>query len=311
MDRDRLIFCPDLATGLTTRLNTQVMAEELAEKVFGDRGFAKLLKARYDQMGKLFRDAHYNDPRWDLPGYDGCENCATPNKRDARLKVPKNKIHCNGNNANVTRLFDYDNFGHDMPVWLSYNDDPNARRVMIISQDPKRDNDQRGNIYLSTPFGLHSRDWRRGNAQVRQIAHMLMDSGYCVYFTDSMKFYAGDGSVVRQSIDNNDQDGYKGIFSVALNVEIERVNPAVIIKLGDEALNSDYIDSVFANSHNAFDGFDLQEINGRQVIAAYHPNGTKGAIGRIRKLVNNAERPVKTYYQSIAQTAINYLGLIA
>ncbi len=300
-----MLFCPDLGETLTT----QEMSTFLAGEVFGDQGFARLLKARYDQMGQLFKNASYKDSRWNLIAY-GCENCATANKRDARLKVPREKIACNGNNANVTRLFDYDNFGHDMPVWVTYNDDPRAMRVMIVSQDPKRDNDVRENIYLSTPFGLHSKDWRKGNAQVKRIAHMLMENDYCVYFTDSMKFYAGDGNVVRQSIRENDQDGYKSIFSRALNAEIEKVDPKVIIKLGDETLDSDYVDSVYASSHNAFDGFDLQEIDGRRVIAAYHPNGTRGAIERIKELVNNADRPVVTYYESIVQTAINYLRTI-
>lgn len=302
MDRSRMHFCPDLATGLTTKF----ISDKLAEKVFGDSGFANLLKARYDQMGELFRDAPYNDDRWNLREFE-CKNCDTRNKKDARLKVPREKIACNSNNANVTRLFESDNFGHDMPVWISYNNDPNAKCVMIISQDPKRDNDVRGNIYLSTPFGLHSKDWKSGNAQVKRIAHKLMKKGYCVYLTDSMKLYAGDGNVVRQSIKENDRDGYKSIFSCVLNVEIQKVDPKVIIKLGDEALDPDYVDSVYASSHNAFDGFDLQEIDGRRVISAYHPNGTRGAIKRIKELVNNADRPVVTYYESIAQTAINYL----
>lgn len=304
MDRSRLIFCPALDTGLTT----QVISDELAAMVFGDSDFANLLKARYDQMGTLYYNTQYDDDGWNLREF-GCVNCATANKKDARLKVPRNKI--NSNNFSVTRLFDYDNFGHDMPVWLSYDNDPNARRVMIVSQDPKRDNDIHGNIYLSTPFGLHSKDWRKGNAQVRRIAHILMNQGYCVYFTDSMKFYAGDGTVVRQSIRDNDRDGYKGIFSDVLNVEIEKVNPQVIIKLGDDALDSEYVDSVYASSHNAFHGFGLQEIGGRRVISAYHPNGTRGAMKRIKELVNNVECPVVAYYESIAQTAINYLSTIA
>ena len=305
MDRKRMLFCPDLGESLTTK----ALSDLLAKKVFGDQGFAKLLKARYDQMGELFKDASYDNPCWNLIEH-GCKNCATANKRDARLKVPRGKIACNGNNANVTRLFDYDNFGHDMPVWVTYNNDPKAKRVMIVSQDPKRDNDVRENIYLSTPFGLHSKDWRKGNHQVKRIAHMLMENGYCVYLTDSMKFYAGDGNVVRQSIEENDRDGYKSVFSRVLNAEIEKVDPKVIIKLGDGALDPDCVDSVYASSHDAFDGFDLQEIDGRRVIAAYHPNGTKGAIKRIKELVNNADHPVVTYYESIAQTAINYLGTI-
>lgn len=50
-----------------------------------------------------------------------------------------------------------------------------------------------------------------------------------------LKDKKGDGNVVRQSIEENDRDGYKSVFSRVLNAEIEKVDPKVIIKLGDRA----------------------------------------------------------------------------
>lgn len=44
-----------------------------------------------------------------------------------------------------------------------------------------------------------------------------------------LKDKKGDGNVVRQSIEEND----KSVFSRVLNAEIEKVDPKVIIKLGD------------------------------------------------------------------------------
>lgn len=46
-----------------------------------------------------------------------------------------------------------------------------------------------------------------------------------------LKDKKGDGNVVRQSIEEND----KSVFSRVLNAEIEKVDPKVIIKLGDRA----------------------------------------------------------------------------
>lgn len=95
-----MLFCPDLGE----RLTTKALSDLLAKKVFGDQGFAKLLKARYDQMGELFKDASYDNPCWNLIEH-GCKNCATANKRDARLKVPRGKIACNGNNGVARSIY--------------------------------------------------------------------------------------------------------------------------------------------------------------------------------------------------------------
>ena len=250
MDRNRLIFCPNLKTRLSpdlaTGLTTQVIANELAANVFGDRGFAKLLKARYDQMGKLFRDAHYNDPRWNLPKY-GCENCATDNKQDARLKVPK--INCNSDNANVTSLFGYNNFGHDMPVWLTprnVNDVMSRPRVMIISEDPLRDHDAAGNLYLSTPFGVHSYSfceqiWNRETGYPLKIAEHIIRAGGIVFMTDFMKFFAyerlegcqkGDDKNSLNPIRKNLGSVYRNLFQKSLRAEIKMFRPNLVVTLG-------------------------------------------------------------------------------
>ena len=328
MPRDRLIFCPDLATGLTT----QVIANELAANVFGDPGFAELLNARYDQMGELFRDAHYNDLRWDLPGY-GCENCATPNKRDARLRVPGNRIHPNGNNANVTRLFDYDNFGHDMPVWVSYNDNPNARRVMIVSQDPLRgsktargDNDERGFLYLSTPFGVHSCDFERGgmDTQVKRMLDAFLDEGFCVYLTDNMKFYATQANERGQNINvigwgRRDNEGYKERFSRVMAAEIEKFNPQLIITLGVKARGEEWTDSILSSVRHPREGMcprsiEYVDTNGTRVtryaMALVHPSRANQWIERWQLDDLGGAGAVDRYFERAIGVAINQLQLI-
>ena len=62
MDRRRMQFCADMGNGL----DTDSMASLLASKVFGDKNFESLLKARYQQMKELFKDAPYKAKGWNL-----------------------------------------------------------------------------------------------------------------------------------------------------------------------------------------------------------------------------------------------------
>ena len=317
MDRSEMCFCPDLVTGLTT----QAISNELAEKVFGYSGFAKLLKARYDQMSELFRDAPYNDERWNLKEF-GCENCVTDNKRDARLRVPREKIACNGNNDNVMRLFDYNNFGHDMPVWVSYDNDPKAKRIMIVSQDPLRSGDLAGNLYLSTPFGVHSRDFENGvrnmDSRVRDMLDMFLAKDVCVYLTDYMKFFAVDKPFIRASITDGDLWGYKGVFSRVLEAEVKNFNPDLIIILGRSALDNNLTDTSLINIKPWNTGYDVQKVDfripddnevrkGQAVMAVLHPSNASYQTKSIKELIGNVEHPIIEYYKTIVDHACNYL----
>ena len=324
MDRDRLIFCPDLATDLTT----QVIAKELAANVFGDSGFAELLKARYKQMGDLYKNAHYNCEGWNLTDF-GCENCATRNKKDARLKVPRGKINCNGNNANVTRLFDCDNFGHDMPVWVSYNQDHNAKRVMIVSQDPLRgsktargDNDEKGFLYLSTPFGVHSCDFESGgmDTQVKRMLDAFLDKGFCVYLTDNMKFYATHTNEKGQNKNvigwgRRDNEGYKERFSTVIAAEIERFNPQLIITLGVKARGEEWTDSILSSVRHPREGMCPKSIEcvgtnrtrvTRYAMSLVHPSRANQWIVEWQLNPGGADG-VDCYFKKAIETAINQL----
>lgn len=303
MDRKRMLFCPDLGEGLTTK----ALSDLLAKKVFGDQGFAKLLKARYDQMGELFKDASYDNPCWNLIEH-GCKNCATANKRDARLKVPRGKIACNGNNANVTRLFDYDNFGHDMPVWVTYNNDPKAKRVMIVSQDPKRDNDVRENIYLSTPFGIHSKDFEcHGmDPRVRDMLNAFLEADYLVYMTDYMKFYAKERGFIKGKVmRRNDPDGFRAMFSDSLEYEIkEMVKPSFIIFLGADFTNPHYASLPFSPQVKR-DRIEEGEVGWNdsryRAIVTCHTNA------RFVRTEDNPH-PAITHFDNIVKMVLEYLS---
>lgn len=334
MDRSRMYFCPNLATGLTT----QTISAELAKTVFGDSGFAELLKTRYDQMVHWFRGAHYNDPHWDLEEpFSDCTNKADCDKKDARLVVPRSRLVSAP--QNVTRLFDYDNFGHDMPVWVSYNQDPNAKRVMIVSQDPLRGSknakDEKGSLYLSTPFGIHSPDFENGgmDSRVHDMLNAFLDAGFCVYLTDNMKFYATrankkEESIVKEEIRQN-QNGYKSLFSKIIELEIGMFDPNLILILGLEVRDRRLTETSLVYATHPGDGFEVQNLNlvihdrnnnpterREDVISAYHPSGARGrATPIIRRLVQqkvgrNVEKPICKYYELIAEEVCNHLSAL-
>ena len=307
MDRNRMLFCPDLATGLTT----QVISNELAEKVFGDQGFAKLLKARYDQMGELFRNAHYDNSRWDLDAlFSDCKNKADRDKKDARLVVPRSRLVSAP--QNVTRLFDYDNFGHDMPVWVSYNQDPNAKRVMIVSQDPLRGSknakDEKGCLYLSTPFGIHSKDFEcHGmDPRVRDMLNAFLKAGYLVYMTDYMKFYAKERGFIKGKVmRRNDPDVFRAMFSDSLEYEIkEMVKPSFIIFLGADFTNPHYASLPFSSQVKR-DRIEEGEVGWND--SSYRAIVTCHTNARFVRTEDNPH-PAITHFDNIVKMVLEYLS---
>ena len=297
-----MLFCPDLATDLTT----QDISGKLAEKVFGDSGFAKLLKARYDQMGELFRDAHYDDPRWDLKEpFSDCKNKADRDKKDARLVVPRSRLVSAP--QNVTSLFDHDNFGHDMPVWVTYNNDPKAKRVMIVSQDPLRGskdaNDEKGNLYLSSPFGVHSCDFESGgmDPRVRDMVNSFLRADLCVYLTDYMKFFAKEkGFIKKMVMRKKDPLGYRAKFSDSLEYEIKNmVKPSLIIFLSPDFVKSNYTNLPISPQTQKDKIVEIKWKDSKyNAIITSHPNA------RVSRTENNLH-PVKTRFNNIIEMALN------
>jgi hypothetical protein len=88
----------------------------------------------------------------------------------------------------VFKQSEYDPFGHDMPFWIEVNEGEKGR-IMLVPQDPLRRLSCPENMTLSTPFGVHSLDYR-GNRLVTQIVDSILNKGYSVYLTDFYKLYA-------------------------------------------------------------------------------------------------------------------------
>lgn len=80
--------------------------------------------------------------------------------------------------------------GHDLPVWFTAGDGEPRRRVMIVSQDPLRDELPNGALHLSSPFGVHCETYSTSAARlVENVVKRLLQENVSVYLTDFSKLY--------------------------------------------------------------------------------------------------------------------------
>lgn len=167
------------------------------------------------------------------------------NKMRNDINIPQYVIYplpssCMNPNINPTNLLYGNNIcaGHDLPVWLN-DPDTASCRIMVLSQDPKRTGPMRLNtIDISSPFGLHSRNWRSN--LTRGLIHyamvQLIDEnkekgiGTSVYYTDIYKLR----KVQPAKKDNNNKSKYNDI----LCKEICLFQPTIIVTLGSDARNA-------------------------------------------------------------------------
>lgn len=176
------------------------------------------------------------------------------------------------------------NVGHDLPIWYSPCDEPEetiiypecdetenctftdkrlkGKRIMIIGCDPLRKNQAPGCITLSTPWGLHNRDYREGkraiNGGLSQPAKWmyifvksLLRNGASVYMTDAFKLYYGCKTQARPA--------QKALYPLILEEEIKLFNPDP--------------DSIFILGKNGKIINTLKSIIAKYKIKSiYHPN---------------------------------------
>ena len=175
-----------------------------------------VLCERYKQMINLC-----NDPQNVWVNAKTYLGCSIVNQKDVLLKVGIS------NNPSLGHLQNYDNLGHDLPYWVETGNGP---RIMLVSQDPLRNNQKSGFITLSSPFGIHSDDYRNsGNKLITRIVENHIKKNGSVYLTDFNKLYATDKQAkVKWSVD----------FKAILSEEINFFRPDKIIAVGKLAANS-------------------------------------------------------------------------
>ena len=136
--------------------------------------------------------------------------------------------------------------GHDLPVWLN---DPSQsiHRLLVVSQDPRRNVDEMKNkeIGISTPFGLHSMEWRSVKSQGLihwVVVKLFNESGFgnslSVYYTDVYKFRGVDdkSKKIKSSLDKKNSQIYYEIFKK----EKDLFDPTIVLLMGDKAEEAYY-----------------------------------------------------------------------
>ena len=235
LGRMNLSFCP-----MIDQLNVSSVSEVIARYVFNipkgqSDSFQKFLSNRYEQMRVNFLAVGYADKdkhgnlKWDL---DGCHTRLN-GCRDARIGVPLERYRLNDDDT-ICRLGQEENFGHDMPVWLCRNgiNTQQSKKVMLITQDPLRNGDPRGEVTLSTPFSLHCKDYRSDTKVLAytKLVSNLLTKGVVVYATDLMKWYAQKRDFVLRAI-----PGSLDLAENVLKKEISIVQPDLIVAGGSQA----------------------------------------------------------------------------
>lgn len=169
-----------------------------------------VLTERYNQMIKLCNESYAT---W----MSSCNGVTTVlNRKDVLLSISLNSF------SPLSAWAHYENLGHDLPYWIESGV---KKRVMLVSKDPFRRGRKQGDITLSSPFGMHSLDYR-GNRIMTQVVGRLLQDEISVYLTDFYKLYGEqNGKPVSFS-------GYEQIFKDILLAEVSIYNPDEIIAVG-------------------------------------------------------------------------------
>ncbi len=176
--------------------------------------------------------------------------------------------------------------GHDLPVWIGDPDEADIK-LMIVSQNPRRNAGemqscglgQTDGISISTPFGLHSYEWR-SNADKGLIHYVVCDllsahPDMSIYYTDIYKLCGVDDK--KPKPDKNNIGIYQGIFIDEMNL----FDPDIVLLMGKDAQNA--FNTVF---NGATTSGQVKTTSGKviNVVCVPHPSGV--ASGTWKKIVS-------------------------
>ena len=217
---------------------------------------------------------------------------------DMKSKKKDPLLVCKGNDFSASMakelamLFTYDKFGHDTPLWVSHEENlsdlfaPEVKRVMIVSQDPLRNRGAQGTLLLSSPFGMHCKEYRK-NQNITEIIKKIWekDTKVVFYLTDYNKFYVQDSNSIK--LINQSAPNMAKKFMDILDKEIALFDPHLIVMIGDKSSEK------LVQGFKADQRFKLQTyktVNKRyNVLPMYHIANGRVAITRMQKFdaVNN------------------------
>lgn len=187
---------------------------------------------------------HLNDPNtvWNsITPTNGTIN-VNLKKKDALFECDKALF----SSSSILPLFQYPNFGHDVPVWLEEdnNDSEDVIKIMIVSQDPLRDRGAIGKILFSSPFGVHCADYRNkpNECMMKFIEGVWKiakgkNKKVIFYLTDLYKFFIADKKS-SLNIVTSSHSTVANSFKPILNKEIDYFGPNLILCFGNKSIES-------------------------------------------------------------------------
>ncbi len=277
-------FCPESLE----RPTLGEIAFRIGLDLFDSTNFEEIVKVRYEQMKQKFKNVSYEDygcPKCSDRISRHLKNIENPKKPDARLSVDAEILE--SNIPEVRDLFSQPRLGHDLPVWLSISKPLRSfRKIMIISEDPKREEGESGMLSVSTPFGVHCATYRQHTQKdlsFRLIEHLLASYGI-VYLTDARKLYAGaNGKYIRNEIQNKHGYFRRSFDHILDDVEISSFDPDLILAMGNDVVDPRFTNSVLSKAHFFKEGCEIQTIDfagNREihVVTTCHPALASGRI---------------------------------
>jgi len=133
--------------------------------------------------------------------------------------------------------------GHDLPTWFSCGTGEPTKKIMIVSQDPLRNNLPMDNLHLSSPFGFHCAEYRSSASDlVLQVVCHLLEENAAIYLTDAMKVYfsfANQATCLkcRQAYLSSTQFNWKKEFRSVVDREILLFDPTLVVLMGKPVIN--------------------------------------------------------------------------
>ena len=244
-------------------------------------------------------------------------------KKDALFECDKD-LFSSSSKSSILPLFQYPNFGHDVPVWLEEdnNDSEDVIKIMIVSQDPLRDRGDKGKILFSSPFGVHCRDYR---TQPRECLMKIIGGVWktakannkkvIFYLTDFNKFFLININSSIKTLKINHQIIVNS-FKPTLVEEVRLFAPELIVTLGNIASGAllgktGYERSSNINKTNGdfFDPASTLKFGNSEVLICAHPTGGAGTQPIINRAKKSGEKDEDVYIRIIIEK-LRHMNLI-
>lgn len=176
---ERVHFCPSLG-GCAVDEITSLLTGEFPNGILPN-GIRPLLDRWYRNVAHVYDG---NDQKYDWSGFNDPDH---PNHPEINSIPRDTSVYWGMLDSLWDRVTD---IGHDLPVWFSTGDGEPRRRIMIVSQDPLRDELPNGALHLSSPFGAHCETYSTSAARlVENVVERLLQENVSVYLTDFSKLY--------------------------------------------------------------------------------------------------------------------------